>query len=128
MATFPTTISPTETIAQARRKLSEHGIHHLPVMENGRLLGVVTDRDLELLASFLDHSAQNVKVAAVMTAPAFSVRRLAPVDEVVKEMVTRRYSSAIVMDGLEVVGVFTDRDGLRAFADFMSGRIPAALE
>ena len=40
------TVKPLDTVAHARALLEEHRINQLPVVVNGRLVGIVTDRDL----------------------------------------------------------------------------------
>ena len=46
MTTDPTTIGPGESAASARELLDTAGIHHLPVVENGKLVGIVSSADL----------------------------------------------------------------------------------
>ncbi len=49
MTRDPDTIASTETAREAIRRMDEFVYHHLPVMENGRLLGVVSMRDMPLV-------------------------------------------------------------------------------
>lgn len=46
MTTEPVTVRPSESIASARHKLEAGGIHHLPVVDGGRLVGVLSSADL----------------------------------------------------------------------------------
>ena len=48
MTPFPYSIGRGESILAARDMMNLHGIRHLPVMEDNRLIGVVTDRDIQL--------------------------------------------------------------------------------
>ena len=52
MSTSPFTIERTETLASAHKLMRREGIRHLPVLEHGRLVGIITESDmLKLLAS-----------------------------------------------------------------------------
>lgn len=48
MTAAPVTIAPDATIADARQMLGLHGVRHLPVVERGRLLGMLSDRDVAI--------------------------------------------------------------------------------
>lgn len=54
MTKDPVTIAPDEMLAEARRKLDNGNFRRLPVVEKGRLVGIITDRDLRRHASRLD--------------------------------------------------------------------------
>lgn len=46
MSREPWTLSPSATIADAVQVMREHQIHHVPITSHGRLVGIVSDRDL----------------------------------------------------------------------------------
>jgi hypothetical protein len=46
MALKPVSIHPDEPLSEALALMIEHGIHHLPVVEDGQLVGILSDRDL----------------------------------------------------------------------------------
>jgi acetoin utilization protein AcuB len=69
------TVSPTDTVRDAITRLEDQHIRHLPVVDDGRLVGIVTDRDLreyrmplsEALANPDDAQARlDIPVAEVM--------------------------------------------------------------
>ncbi len=128
MTTFPTTIGSEESLSTARTKLREHNIHHLPVMEGERLVGVLSDRDIEIVESLEARiGPRDVRAGDVMTRSPYTVGPEARVETVVREMVSRRYGSAVIMSGQRVLGIFTATDALGAFADFIAGRVPATV-
>ena len=70
MTANPVVISPTDTLASARRLMDRGRFRALPVLENGKLLGIVTDRDLrkhEGLAGRAADYLEWTKVTAAMT-------------------------------------------------------------
>jgi acetoin utilization protein AcuB len=50
MTTAPVTITPDTPISAARHLMQKHAIRHLPVLEDERLVGMLSDRDLRTVA------------------------------------------------------------------------------
>lgn len=116
MTQMPQTIGqdiPLKTAIQMMRELS---IRHLPVQYGGKLVGVISDRDLKLASFIADE--QKLTVEDVMTPDPYTAAPDAPLDRVVHEMAERKYGCAIIQqaDG-KVVGIFTAVDGLRVLGD-----------
>jgi acetoin utilization protein AcuB len=116
MTLSPQVISSGHTLAQAHQVMRERKIRHLPVVDDGRLVGVVSQRDLYLLQTLrgLDPATETVEEA--MSREPFAVRPDAPLDEVALAMAEHKYGSAVVVDQGVVVGLFTTVDALRALA------------
>jgi acetoin utilization protein AcuB len=96
--------------------MRELQIRHLPVQEGGKLVGILTDRDLKLATSFGDPN--ELKVEDVMSLDPYTVRPEASLDAVVIEMAEHKYGSAIVQQANgKVVGIFTAVDALRVLAE-----------
>ncbi len=118
MTPMPHTVGKDIPVETALDLMRTHRIRHIPVQEGGKLVGVVTDRDIKLAGSFAE-TAQ-LKVDDVMTPDPYTVQPRAALDEVVAEMAEHKYGCAIVVqDNGKVVGVFTAVDGLRAFHDVL---------
>ena len=88
----PVTISPQETLRTAWRIIREHRIRHLPVVEQGRLVGMVTDRDLRhalpsraasLEMHEIPYLAEKVRIWEVMARAVVTIHREAPVEEAI---------------------------------------------
>jgi len=75
------------------------------------------------LASSRLSLARLVTVSDAMAQSVYSVAPEAPLDEVVSEMASRKYGSAIVMQNEKVVGIFTTVDVCRALADLLHTRL-----
>ena len=103
--------------------MNEYKIRHLPVLEGGKLVGLLTDRDLRLVESFKDVDATKLKVEEAMSSVVFSVEPDAALDEVVGTMAERKYGSAVVMQNGKVVGIFTTVDVCRALAELLHSRL-----
>lgn len=118
MTAMPHTIGKDISVDQALDLMRTHRIRHLPVQEGGRLVGVITDRDIKLAGTLV--SAAQLKVEDVMTSDPYTVNPRAGLDEVVAEMAEHKYGCAVVaQDNGKVVGVFTTVDGLRTLHDVL---------
>lgn len=123
MSTTPHTIGREQTLSTAHKLMREHRVRHLPVLEGGKLVGVISDRDLALIETLRDVDATKVTVEDAMTQAPFTVSPDASLDEVVATMAEHRYGSAIILDNGNVVGVFTTVDALTALSDLLKTRL-----
>jgi acetoin utilization protein AcuB len=123
MTPSPHTIGRAQSLGQAHKMMRSHHIRHLPVLDGGALVGVLSDRDLHLIETLRDVDADKVIVEEAMTPVVYKVSPEAPLDEVVREMAQHKYGSAIVEDQGKVVGVFTTVDALDALADLLETRL-----
>ncbi len=117
MSTSPITIGPQALRAEALALMRSKKIHHMPVVESGKAIGLVTDGDLAELVPGTDGKAT---VRDLMRPRPYTVSPEASVEDVVREMTLNKVgSAAVVVDNGRVVGMFTATDGLRAFADYL---------
>ena len=123
MTTTPHSIGADQTLAHAHAMLREHNIRHLPVLVGGKLVGMVTDRDLRFIETMRDVDPTKVTVEDAMVTNVYAVSPETPLDEVVSEMAEHKYGSAIVMQNLKVVGIFTTVDVCTAFVDMLHTRL-----
>lgn len=73
MTTNVTSVSPTAPIREAAAMMRDGDIGSLPVVENGRLVGIVTDRDI-VVRAIAEGADASTSVSAAMTADVFSVK------------------------------------------------------
>jgi acetoin utilization protein AcuB len=123
MSHAPHTIGQKQTLATAHKMMREHHIRHLPVLEGGRLVGLVSQRDLALVESLKDVDPEEVTVEDSMSQQVYHVAPEAPLDEVAAEMAERKYGSAVVMSNGKVVGMFTAVDAMAALSDLLHTRL-----
>lgn len=113
MTHSPATIEASESIANAHALMRRMHCRHLPVVKNGELVGIVSERDLFVLESLVAADAQRDVVAEAMQSHVFTTTADARLRDVARVMAAERYGSAVVMDGNEVVGIFTATDAFR---------------
>jgi acetoin utilization protein AcuB len=86
-------------------------------MRKGRLVGILSDRDANLVEGLAYAPADAITVEDAMTSSPYVVAPDAALEDLVHAMIAGKIGSAVVMEGSAVVGVFTTTDALRAFAD-----------
>jgi acetoin utilization protein AcuB len=99
--------------------MRENAVRHLPVLEHGELVGVVTQRDLYLLESLAGGDLREDRVDDAMCQDPYSVQPDAPLDEVTAHMATHRCGCAVVLERGRVIGIFTTTDALRIVAGML---------
>ncbi len=129
MTSNPQTLSPQDTLLDADLLVRRAGIRHLPVVEDGRLVGLITERDVRRYApSILDSTPEeynrifeSTKIATVMTKEVTTIAPSAPLAEAANMLVAQHRGCLPVMDGETLVGIVTRRDLLRFANDVLSG-------
>ena len=121
------TVRPDTSVWKAWDLLQTHEISYLPVVQGGRLVGIISDGDLRLLlpSSLAMPEEQErfrtwgtqVKVGDVMTRKVVTVSRETRTDSAVQLMVKHHIGCMPVLRGSSLVGIFTTMDVLRALAD-----------
>lgn len=116
MTPHPHTIGRDQPIAVAARRMREHAIRHLPVLDGGRLIGMLSDRDVRLVEAIAE--AEHVRVEDAMSPEPHCVRATTPLRDVVRTMHEHKLGSVLVTDDNErVLGIYTATDALRMLAD-----------
>jgi CBS domain-containing protein len=112
MTPLPLTIDIEQTLAEAKQRMAEMQVRHLPVLDGERLVGILSDRDVAL-ASGVGATLETTAVGAAMTAEPYAVGPKESLVAVLATMWERSVGSALVVDNEQVVGVFTTMDAVR---------------
>ncbi len=86
MTPAPYTIAPQQTLADAHTLMRDHRIRHLPVLRDGRVVGIVTERDLMVLETLPDVNPAEVPVEDAMSRTSSRSCRELPLAKVATEM------------------------------------------
>jgi acetoin utilization protein AcuB len=116
MTRQPWTIERSATLTAAHQLMRRHAIRHLPVMDAGKLVGIVSERDLHLIETLPDADPDEVTVDDAMTETVYIVAPTDDVSEVVDRMVAGKLGSAVVMQDQSVEGIFTSIDALQVLS------------
>lgn len=113
----PHTIGHDQPLTVARRMMREHGIRHLPVLDGGRLTGLLSERDVFLVESLPGTDPDQIRAEEAMSQDLLTASPDTPLADVVRLMLDRKVGSAIATEADHVVGVLTTTDALRALLD-----------
>lgn len=119
MTANPYSIELRSTLAEAYTKMRRHQLRHLPVLAGTKLVGLVTDPDLQTLELLKGVDLMAVGVEAAMTPVPYCVTETTGLDEVAREMSMQRYEVAVVLRDAKVIGIFTASDAIRALSDLL---------
>lgn len=114
------TIGSSLSLSDAAKVMKKHHVRHLPVLESGALVGVLSDRDVEVISSMSDLDPTCILVEDAMSPTPFTVSPTTPLVEVASHMAETKIGSAVVMEHDKVVGVFTTVDGMRVLAQLLA--------
>ncbi len=127
MSSPPITVNPNAPVPDVRELLRSHHFRHVPIVDdNGRLVGIVTDRDLRSAypSSVLDETQRQAAlqrltetpVSDIMTANPVTLRPQATLDDALYLLDRHKIGALpVVNEARTVVGMFSMRDLMRAY-------------
>jgi acetoin utilization protein AcuB len=117
-------MSPKDTVRDANRVLQENRIHHLPVIEGGELVGIVSDTDLrkwvlgeEMINEGGTVSRRTGLLEEVMTRDVITMGPEDTIEDALLTLHKKRFGALPVVEGRKLVGIITKADILAAFVD-----------
>ena len=130
MTKEPITVEPDDLLSQAAQKMLAGGFRRLPVVSHGKLVGIITERDLREHRGHLEQ----IKINGVMTENPFTVGPETILEEAAQIMLEQQIGGLPVVQEGSLIGIITASDVMRAFLDVMgaskggSTRIDFVLE
>ena len=112
MTPSPHTVGIDKPLTIARALMRTHCLRHLPVLQGGKLVGVLTQRDLYYLETVDGVDLNKDSVADAMTADVYVASPDDPIPDVARVMAAHKYGCAVIVEGGKVVGIFTANDAL----------------
>ena len=120
-------IEPDISVQQAREKMANEKVRHLPVISAGKLLGIVSARDvMQVEALGLDPHLSEVELA--MTAYPDTCEPDTPLAVALATMADRRIGALMVVKDDRLMGIFTDVDAVRLLRYSLLEREPAQTQ
>ena len=113
MRTTPPTVGPKERLAKAAELMTTFGVRELPVVDDGRLVGIVTRTDFEPYIGQLEWTV----VRLAMSSPPQTIAPDAPVSAVAQVLLDGGFNGIpVAVDGI-LAGMVSRQDLLRMVAD-----------
>lgn len=135
MTRDPITVQEDTSMKEAMLLLRTHHIRHLPVANGKMLVGLVSDRDIRRaspsLLSGIDKNdyeqvLEDTPVSRIMTREPFTVTEVTPLVDAVTVLVEKKFGSLPVVDGSELVGIFTEIDAMKILLNHLSRNLLAS--
>jgi acetoin utilization protein AcuB len=124
-------VSPDEPINEVLAMFREEHIRRAPVMKEGKLVGIVSERDLlnaspssvtTLSVWEMNYLISKVTVKSVMTKKVITVDRDTPIEEAARIMADKKIGGLPVVSAGKVVGMITETDLFKIFLELMGAR------
>jgi acetoin utilization protein AcuB len=117
MTGTPLCCRPDDPLEPVRERMLARDIHHLPVVDGGEIVGIISAADIDTLHRCPHADLSRAVVAEAMSPAPYVVSMTTPVAEVVRTMAAHRWGAAVVVDRKRRVrGIFTTGDALRLLA------------
>lgn len=129
------TVTPKDTLGYALGMMTLHKIRHLPVVEEGRLIGIVSNRDLQRAAPYplnqFEAKAhlerlEKLTLERVMKRPVITISPYAPIEEAAALMLQHKIGALPVVDEGALVGIITEIDVLEVLTAMMGASEPGS--
>lgn len=118
------TVTPDTEFHRAFDLMRSRNIHHLPVVDGGRVVGLVAERDLLLAAA--NFGSSELPVSEIVRGPAVCIAESAPLKDAARLLVVKHIGSLPVLDSKKaLVGIITETDIFKIAAGMLRAR-PAA--
>jgi acetoin utilization protein AcuB len=101
--------------------MSVNGFRHLPVVRDGEMIGIVSQRDLHLAQRLGGANLDSTRVGDIAKLELYTVSPEERIDDVARVLVEKKIGSALVLQGGKLVGIFTTTDALYALSAILGG-------
>jgi len=123
MTTKVESVLPTTSLRAVARKMSDLGVGALPVVDEGILIGIITDRDVSVYAIAMGHDPQSTEVQKVMTREVFTCNASENINQAAKIMEQHKIRRLTVMRGDQELAGFLSVDDIAPVSGDLAGAV-----
>ncbi|MDI6872889.1 CBS domain-containing protein [Candidatus Solincola sp.] len=134
MSIDPVTLSPDDTLREARRLIRELGLRRFPVVEEGKLVGIVTDRDVRQAdmssavvqeRRYVEYILDRIQVRGIMTPDPITVTPDTPLEKAARLILENKIGGLPVVEEGKLVGIITETDLIRTLVEMLESGHPS---
>jgi CBS domain-containing protein len=127
MTQSPRAMSTSDPVVDAARMMREDHVGSLPVVDNGQLVGMITDRDIAIRVVAEGAEVETTQVGSVYTPEPVTIAPDADLDEALRLMARHQIRRLPVVEGSVLVGILTQADIAREEKDKTTGELVGAI-
>ena len=124
MTRSPHSIDAEASIKQAQAMMKDYDIRHLPVTKGGKVIGMLSDRDVKVAYGLRGMDPAGLPVETVCQKDPYIVDSQTLLRQVAYTMAVKHYGSTIVVDDGKLVGIFTTVDACRVLTSLIEAQAP----
>jgi len=113
----PITVTEDTAIDELMMLMEGAGVRHLPVVGGGKVVGIISDRDIRLFAGLSDAEKYQVNAGDIMSPNPLTLSCTTSLEEVALIMSEKKVGSVIVVEDDQLYGIFTATDALNALVE-----------
>jgi len=126
MTPFPHAVDIGDPVSRAEAMMAEFGVHHLPVLDDGRIAGVIAVRDIRLARepAAARGRSDDRRVRDLCESDPYIVELARPLDRVLVHMAGHNRDCALVVKSGRLAGIFTLTDACRCYGELLRWLYP----
>ncbi len=119
----PITAVETTPISDIVKLMKEHGVRHLPILRNGVAVGIISDRDAQVISGLSVREKIQIQASDIMVANPVTVSAQDSLEDVAFLMSQKKIGSVLVTDDSDsLLGIFTVTDALNALIEIVRAK------
>ncbi|ABI59254.1 CBS domain-containing protein [Nitrosomonas eutropha] len=120
---YPVTAREDSSIEELLDIVKNLKVRHIPIMSNGKITGIVSDRDLRIVSALSAREKFLVRADDLMTSDPVTFQGNTSIEDVILEMSEKKIGSVLVADEKgDLQGIFTVTDALDVLIEILRGR------
>jgi CBS domain-containing protein len=123
MTESPTTCEPSTTVVEAAKVMANEDVGPVPVVQEGRVVGLVTDRDLVIRVLAEGRDPSSTTIGEIASSDLVTVQPDSDLQEALQLMAQNQVRRLPVVEGEQLVGIVAQADVARAAEEEHTGEV-----